>query len=88
MAVLQPGGRRRSAPLAAPVLALRPSGGYIIFLPSVALIAIMVPTFARTPIVRYSSIVLAAVGTGFLSFCKEWRPGNGIRPRLSWQPIS
>lgn len=41
---------------------------YIIFLPSVALIAMIVPTFARTPIVGYSWIVLAAVGTGFLSF--------------------
>ena len=28
----------------------------------------IVPTFARTPIVGYSWIVLAAVGTGFLSF--------------------
>ena len=41
---------------------------YIIFLPSVALIAMIVPTFARTPIVGYSWIVLAAIGTGFLSF--------------------
>jgi cytochrome c oxidase subunit I+III len=41
---------------------------YIIFLPSVALIAMIVPTFARTPIVGYTWIVLAAVGTGFLSF--------------------
>ena len=41
---------------------------YIIFLPSVALIAMIVPTFARRPIVGYSWIVLAAVGTGFLSF--------------------
>jgi cytochrome c oxidase subunit I+III len=41
---------------------------YIVFLPSVALVAMMVPTFARTPIVGYSWIVLAAVGTGFLSF--------------------
>lgn len=41
---------------------------YIIFLPSVALIAMIVPTFARKPIVGYSWIVLAAVGTGFLSF--------------------
>ncbi len=41
---------------------------YIIFLPSVALVAMMVPTLARTPIVGYSWIVLAAVGTGFLSF--------------------
>ena len=41
---------------------------YIIFLPSVALIAMIVPTFARRQIVGYSWIVLAAVGTGFLSF--------------------
>ncbi len=41
---------------------------YIIFLPSVALVAMIVPTFARTPIVGYGWIVLAAVGTGFLSF--------------------
>lgn len=41
---------------------------YIIFLPSVALIATMVPTFARTPMVGYGWIVLAAIGTGFLSF--------------------
>jgi cytochrome c oxidase subunit I+III len=41
---------------------------YIIFLPSVALIAMIVPTFARTPLVGYTWIVLAAVGTGFLSF--------------------
>lgn len=41
---------------------------YIIFLPSVAIVAMVVPTFARTPIVGYRWIVLAAVGTGFLSF--------------------
>ncbi|HUF61753.1 MAG TPA: cytochrome c oxidase subunit I [Verrucomicrobiales bacterium] len=41
---------------------------YIIFLPSVALIAMIVPTCARRPIVGYGWIVLAAVGTGFLSF--------------------
>ena len=41
---------------------------YIIFLPSVALIAMIVPTAARRPIVGYSWIVLAAIGTGFLSF--------------------
>ncbi|HKY07049.1 MAG TPA: cbb3-type cytochrome c oxidase subunit I, partial [Candidatus Binatia bacterium] len=41
---------------------------YIIFLPSVALIAMIVPTFARRPIVGYNWIVLAAVGIGFLSF--------------------
>jgi cytochrome c oxidase subunit I+III len=41
---------------------------YIIFLPSVALIAMIVPTFARRPIVGYGWIVLAAVGTGFISF--------------------
>src|SRR5688500_18083146 len=41
---------------------------YIIFLPSVALVAMIVPTAARRPIVGYSWIVLAAIGTGFLSF--------------------
>ena len=41
---------------------------YIIFLPSVAIIAMLVPTFAQRPIVGYGWIVLAAVGTGFLSF--------------------
>jgi cytochrome c oxidase subunit I+III len=41
---------------------------YIIFLPSVALIAMIVPTFAQRPIVGYGWIVLAAVGAGFISF--------------------
>jgi cytochrome c oxidase subunit I+III len=41
---------------------------YIIFLPAIALMAMIVPTFARRPIVGYSWIVLAAVGTGFISF--------------------
>ncbi len=41
---------------------------YIVFLPAIALVAMMVPTFARTPIVGYGWVVLAAVGTGFISF--------------------
>ena len=41
---------------------------YIVFLPAIALVAMIVPTFARRPIVGYTWIVLAAVGTGFLSF--------------------
>jgi cytochrome c oxidase subunit I+III len=41
---------------------------YIIFLPSVALMAMIIPTFARAPIVGYGWIVLSAIGTGFLSF--------------------
>ncbi|MDX1548990.1 MAG: cytochrome c oxidase subunit I [Lysobacter spongiicola] len=41
---------------------------YIIFLPAIALAAMIVPTFARRPVFGYSWIVLAAVGTGFLSF--------------------
>ncbi|MBF9034315.1 cytochrome c oxidase subunit I [Rhodobacterales bacterium HKCCE2091] len=41
---------------------------YIIFLPSIAVAAMIVPTVARRPIVGYSWIVLSAVGTGFLSF--------------------
>jgi cytochrome c oxidase subunit I len=41
---------------------------YIIFLPSIAIAAMVVPTAARRPITGYSWIVLSAVGTGFLSF--------------------
>lgn len=41
---------------------------YIIFLPAIALVATMVPTFARRPVVGYGWIVLSAVGTGFISF--------------------
>ncbi|MDF1775705.1 MAG: cytochrome c oxidase subunit I [Rhizobiaceae bacterium] len=41
---------------------------YIIFLPSIALLAMIVPTFAGRPIAGYSWIVLSALGTGFLSF--------------------
>lgn len=41
---------------------------YIIFLPSVALVAMIVPTFAHRPMIGYSWIVLSAVGTGFISF--------------------
>jgi len=41
---------------------------YIVFLPAIALLAMIVPTFSQRPIVGYSWIVLAAVGTGFLSF--------------------
>ena len=41
---------------------------YIIFLPSVALVAMILPTFAQRPMFGYPWIVLAAVGTGFLSF--------------------
>jgi cytochrome c oxidase subunit I+III len=41
---------------------------YIIFLPSIAIYAMVVPTFARRHLLGYPWIVLAAVGTGFLSF--------------------
>lgn len=41
---------------------------YIIFLPSIALVAMIVPTFARTPMMGYGWIVLSAIGIGFLSF--------------------
>jgi cytochrome c oxidase subunit I+III len=41
---------------------------YIVFLPSVALVATMVPTFTRTPMVGYTWVVLSAIGTGFISF--------------------
>jgi cytochrome c oxidase subunit I+III len=41
---------------------------YIIFLPSVALVAMIVPTFAHRPMVGYTWVVLSAIGTGFISF--------------------
>jgi cytochrome c oxidase subunit I+III len=41
---------------------------YVIFLPSVALTAMIVPTAARRPMVGYAWVVLAAIGIGFLSF--------------------
>ena len=41
---------------------------YIIFLPAVALVAMIVPTAAQRPIVGYGWVVLAAVGTGFIRF--------------------
>ncbi|HCB74874.1 MAG TPA: cytochrome c oxidase subunit I [Sphingomonas bacterium] len=41
---------------------------YIIFLPSIALFAMLVPTFAKRHLLGYPWIVLAAVGTAFLSF--------------------
>src|SRR5688572_9306501 len=41
---------------------------YIIFLPSVALLVMIVPTVAQRPMIGYSWLVLSAVGTGFLAF--------------------
>jgi cytochrome c oxidase subunit I+III len=41
---------------------------YIVFLPSIALIATILPTFARRPLIGYHWIVLSAVGVAFLSF--------------------
>ncbi|MBU2961015.1 cbb3-type cytochrome c oxidase subunit I [Citreicella sp. C3M06] len=41
---------------------------YIVFLPSIALIATMLPTFAGRPMVGHSWIVLSAIGVAFLSF--------------------
>lgn len=41
---------------------------YIVFLPSIAIAAMIVPTAAQRPMLGYSWIVLSAIGTGFLSF--------------------
>jgi len=41
---------------------------YIIFLPAAGMVSMIVPTMARTPLVGYRLVVLALVGTGFLSF--------------------
>ena len=41
---------------------------YIIFLPAAATVSMMIPTFARRPIVGYAWIVAAVIATGFISF--------------------
>ena len=41
---------------------------YIIFLPAAGFVSMIVPTMAQTPLVAYRLVVLAIVGTGFLSF--------------------
>ncbi len=41
---------------------------YIIFLPAAGMVSMIAPTMARTPLVGYRLVVLALVGTGFLSF--------------------
>src|SRR5688572_10398154 len=41
---------------------------YIIFLPAAGMVSMIVPAMARTPLVGYRLIVIALVGTGFLSF--------------------
>ncbi|MBN1240903.1 MAG: cytochrome c oxidase subunit I [Gammaproteobacteria bacterium] len=41
---------------------------YIIFLPAAGLVSAMLPSFARSPLVAYHLVVLAVIGTAFLSF--------------------
>jgi cytochrome c oxidase subunit I+III len=41
---------------------------YIIFLPAAGMVSMMIPTMAQTPLVGYRLVVLAVIGTGFLSF--------------------
>ncbi len=41
---------------------------YIIFLPAAGMVSMIVPVMARTPLQAYPLVVLALVGTGFLSF--------------------
>jgi heme/copper-type cytochrome/quinol oxidase subunit 1 len=41
---------------------------YIIFLPSAGIVSTIIPTFARTPLVGHTWVVLAAIAVGFLSF--------------------
>ncbi len=41
---------------------------YIIFLPAAGVVSMIIPTFARRPVIGYTWIVLATVATGFLSF--------------------
>jgi cytochrome c oxidase subunit I+III len=41
---------------------------YIIFLPGAGILSTLIPTFSRAPLAGYVWVVLAAVGTGFISF--------------------
>ncbi|HEV7372789.1 cytochrome c oxidase subunit I [Arenibaculum sp.] len=41
---------------------------YIIFLPAAGIVSTVLPTFVQKPLFGYSWVVLAAVGTGFISF--------------------
>ena len=41
---------------------------YVIFLPAAGMVSMIVPAMAQTPLVGYRLVVLALVGTGFLSF--------------------
>jgi cytochrome c oxidase subunit I+III len=41
---------------------------YIIFLPAAGIVSTLIPTFARRPIVGYLWVVLAVIGTAFISF--------------------
>ena len=41
---------------------------YIIFIPAAGMASMIVPSMARTPLVAYRLVVLALLGTGFLSF--------------------
>jgi cytochrome c oxidase subunit I+III len=41
---------------------------YIIFLPAAGMVAMMLPSFARTPLIGYTWLVVAAISVGFLSF--------------------
>ncbi|WP_349617450.1 cytochrome c oxidase subunit I [Azotobacter salinestris] len=41
---------------------------YIIFLPAAGIVSTLLPVFARRPAVGYRWVVLAVIGTGFLSF--------------------
>lgn len=41
---------------------------YVIFLPAAGMVSMIVPAMAQTPLVAYRLVVLALIGTGFLSF--------------------
>jgi cytochrome c oxidase subunit I+III len=41
---------------------------YIIFLPAAGIVTTILPAFARRPVVGYAWVVLAVIGTGFISF--------------------
>ena len=41
---------------------------YIIFLPAAGVVSMLVPVYARRPLVGYRWVVVSMIGTGFISF--------------------
>jgi cytochrome c oxidase subunit I+III len=62
--LLQPGDGRRPAPLAAPVLVLRPPRGLHHLHPALGMVSTIIVAFARRPLFGYTALVLSIVAIG------------------------